>query len=65
LSNIADLMGRAAAHMGRTITWDEMMNSNFQFCPNIDELTFDSRPPLKADAEGCYPVPVPGVWNEV
>jgi predicted dehydrogenase len=65
LSNIADLMGRAAAHMGRIITWDEMMNSNFQFCPNIDQLTDDSPPPIQADAQGCYPVPVPGVWNEV
>lgn len=65
LSNIADLMGRAAAHMGRVITWDEMLNSNFQFCPNIDELTDDSPPPVQADAQGRYPVPVPGVWNEI
>lgn len=65
LSNIADLMGRAAAHMGRVITWDEMLNSNFQFCRNIDELTFESEPPVRADAQGRYPVPVPGVWNEV
>ncbi len=65
LSNIADLMGRAAAHMGRLVTWDEMMNSNFQFCPNIDELTDDSPPPVQADAQGRYPVPVPGEWNEV
>jgi predicted dehydrogenase len=65
LSNVADLMGRAAAHMGRVITWDEMIASNFQFCPNIDELTENSPPPVQADAEGRYPVPVPGVWNEI
>ncbi|MCX8092340.1 MAG: Gfo/Idh/MocA family oxidoreductase, partial [Verrucomicrobiae bacterium] len=65
LSNIADLMGRAAAHMGRVITWDEMMNSNFQFCPNVAALTETSEPPVRADAQGCYPVPVPGEWNEV
>lgn len=65
LSNVADLMGRAAAHTGRVITWDEMMASNFQFCPNIDSLTDDSAPPIQPDGQGRYPVPVPGEWNEV
>lgn len=65
MSNIADLMGRAAVHMGKVVTWDEMMNSNFQFCPNIDQLNEDSPPPAVADAEGRYPVPVPGKWVEI
>lgn len=64
-SNIADLMGRAAAHSGQIVTWDAMMASNFQFCPNIDQLNDDSPPPVQADAQGRYPVPVPGKWTEV
>jgi hypothetical protein len=65
LSNLADMMGRAAVHMGKIVTWDEVMASNFQFCPNIDNLTEDSPPPVKEDAQGRYPVPVPGKWIEL
>ena len=64
-SNVADLMGRAAVHSGKIITWDEMMNSEFQFCPDIDNMDYDTKPPLQPDADGRYPVPVPGVWTEV
>lgn len=64
MSNFADLMGRAALHSGQMITWDEMYNSNFQFVENIDALDYDSPPPVTANAEGYYPVPIPGVWSE-
>jgi len=65
MSNLAGIMGRAAVHSGRVITWDEMLKSNFFFCPNIDQLTADSPPPVKPDANGRYPAPIPGAWNEV
>jgi len=64
MSNFADLMGRAALHSGRVITWDEMYNSKFQFVENIDALNYDSEPPVKANADGYYPVPIPGEWSE-
>ena len=64
-SNLAGLMGRAACHSGRIITWDEAVASNFRFCPNVDSLTADSEPPFRPDAQGRYPAPIPGKWTEV
>jgi predicted dehydrogenase len=64
-TNIADMMGRAAVNSGQLVTWDQVMNSNFQWCPGIDKMTADSPPPVKADAQGFYPVPVPGQWKEL
>ncbi len=63
-SNFADLMGRAAVHSGKIITWDEMYNSNFQFVENIDDMDYDTEPPVKVGPDGFYPVPVPGEWSE-
>lgn len=65
LVNLADIMGRAAVHSGRLITWDEAMASNFRFCPNLDAFTFGSPAPVQADAQGRYPVPIPGKWSEI
>ncbi len=65
LSNLTDIMGRAAVHSGKVITWDEAMASNFQFCKDIDNLNENSPPPVKADAHGRYPTPVPGQWSEI
>jgi predicted dehydrogenase len=64
-TNLADMMGRAAVHMGRVVTWDEAMASDFRFCPDSDRMTHESQPPIKSDAQGRYPVPVPGVWSEI
>lgn len=64
MSNFADLMGRAAVHSGKMITWDEMYNSDFQFVENIDQMDYDTEPPVKAGPDGYYPVPVPGEWTE-
>jgi predicted dehydrogenase len=64
-ANLAGLMGRAAVHMGRVITWKEAMASNFQLCPELDTLAFGGPAPVTADAQGRYPVPVPGQWVEV
>ena len=64
-ANLAGIMGRAAVHSGKIITWEEATASRFFFCPNIDTLTEESPAPVQPDAQGRYPAPVPGAWTEV
>ncbi|MBI5822009.1 MAG: Gfo/Idh/MocA family oxidoreductase [Verrucomicrobia bacterium] len=64
LSNLVSLMGRAAVHSGRIVTWEEATSSTFRFC-DVDALTPESKPPFMPDAQGRYPAPIPGKWSEI
>jgi len=64
-SDLTSLMGRAACHIGQTVTWDQMMKSRFQFCDDLDDLSYDSPVPVRADGNGQFPVPIPGQWEEI
>jgi hypothetical protein len=65
-ANLATIMGRAAIHSGRTVTWDQVMRSEYSFCDSLDDLGFDFQPPVLIDADGRYPAPHPGKdWIEV
>jgi hypothetical protein len=50
-----------AAHTGRTVTFDEILNGDHEFAPNVDKLSMDSPAPLLANADGKYPIPMPGL----
>jgi len=54
-------LGRKAAHTGREITLEDMLNSDHEYAPDCDKWTMDSPPPLKSDADGKYPIPQPGI----
>ncbi len=54
-------MGRMAAHTGQEITLEQFLAVPHEFAPNIDQLTLDGPSPLQANAEGKYPVPMPGL----
>jgi myo-inositol 2-dehydrogenase / D-chiro-inositol 1-dehydrogenase len=55
------IMGRMAAESGKLITWDDAMASNLELAPGLDQMTWDSNPPVLPDAQGKYPVAIPGV----
>ena len=64
-ANMAALMGRMATHTGQYVTWDQAMNSNFQFIKDIDKMTFDTPAPIHADPDGTYAAPQPGISKEI
>ena len=55
------ILGRMAAESGQLITWDEAMASDLQLAPGLDEMTMQSPPPVKANAEGNYQIALPGM----
>ena len=57
-------MGRMAAHTGQLVTFDQMMNCQHEFAPDVDKLTMDGPAPLTVDANGKYPVPQPGIVKD-
>lgn len=65
LANLVAIMGRAAVHSGREIRLDDALKSEFQFVTGLETLCETSPAPLQADAQGRYPVPIPGEWREV
>jgi len=64
-SDLTSLMGRAACHTGQEVTWEQIMNSRFQFCDYLDDLDYVSAAPVKADRNGQFPVPIAGKWTEI
>jgi predicted dehydrogenase len=59
-ASLVTAMGRFAAHTGRTVTYEEMLNSPDDLTAGVAELTDDSPAPLQRNADGLYPVPMPG-----
>ncbi|MHC4704398.1 MAG: Gfo/Idh/MocA family protein, partial [Planctomycetota bacterium] len=54
------ILGRMAAESGQMITWEQAMASDLVLAPGLDDYTMDSDPPVMPDAEGGYPVAMPG-----
>ena len=59
-ASVVTSMGRMATHTGQEVTYEDMLNHPHEYAPGIDKWTMDSPPPVKADKDGKYPVPMPG-----
>ena len=62
-STMMGVMGRMATYTGQVVTWEQAMNSKESLVP--DDITWDTEPPVKPDADGWYPVAVPGTTEPV
>lgn len=58
-STMTSLLGRMATYSGQIIEWDKAINSGINIMPKV--YAFDAEPPVLPDANGLYPVAVPGV----
>jgi hypothetical protein len=57
------ILGRMATYSGKEIGWDDALNSQKSLMP--EEYSWLADPPVMPDAEGEYPIAVPGVTAPV
>jgi predicted dehydrogenase len=60
-ASLVTSMGRMAAHTGRVVTFEEILNCDHEFAPEVDKLVLDGPAPIVASSDGKYPVPQPGL----
>ena len=58
-SSMTSILGRLATYSGQVIDWDKAINSGLDLHPKVYD--FAATPPLVPNADGYYPVAVPGV----
>jgi predicted dehydrogenase len=61
IASMVTSMGRMAAHTGQEISYNQMLNCEPEFAPDVDKLTPNSPAPLQMDSKGRYPQPEPGI----
>lgn len=62
-STMTSILGRMATYSGQIVTWDKAINSGLDLHPKV--YSFDALPPVLPNADGFYPVAVPGVTRYV
>jgi len=64
MASLVTSMGRMAAHTGQRITLKQMQKHKHEFAPGIESLVLDGPSPLMPDANGKYPIPMPGLVKD-
>jgi predicted dehydrogenase len=54
------ILGRMAAESGQLLTWEKALASNRVLAPGLEDFTMDSPAPVQPDAQGRYPIAMPG-----
>ena len=64
-SSMTAVLGRMASYSGKVVRWDDAVKQGpaEMIYENHDQLTMQSTPPVVPDANGNYPVPVPGAYK--
>ena len=56
---MTSILGRMATYSGQIIEWDKAINSGLDINPKVYD--WNAPPPVIPDADGFYPIAVPGV----
>ena len=60
-SSMTAVLGRMATYSGRIVKWDELVARGTSEFPKT--LAWDAAAPVQKDADGNYPIPVPGQYR--
>jgi len=60
-SSFTAVLGRVANYSGKVVKWDDLVAKGTSQMP--DDLAWNAPAPVQKNAEGDYPIPVPGQFN--
>jgi myo-inositol 2-dehydrogenase / D-chiro-inositol 1-dehydrogenase len=60
-SSFTSVLGRMATYSGLEVKWDEAVEKGPSEMP--EKFAFDANPPAMPDANGDYPMPIPGAYK--
>jgi predicted dehydrogenase len=64
IASLVTSMGRMSAHTGQVVGYEDILNTEHEFAPEVSKLAMDSQAPLQLSSDGKYPVPEPGIKKQ-